>query len=71
MSDKKTKNYTEMEVLGQLKRKADLQIRGKQIQENINPSKGAKGDVGIKSRGKIDFLVNYLGYVHIFVDEFK
>ena len=40
------------------------QSRSKEIVETWGPS--ASRDVGIKSRGKISFLVNYCGYTHNF-----
>lgn len=60
------KNYIESEVVRSLSKKSDISISQgqKQIVENWGPS--AKGDVGIKSKGKINFLVNYCGYVHSF-----
>lgn len=61
----KSRNYVEHEVVRQLNKKSDITIVGKQIKEL---SKG-KGDVGIRSRGKIDFLVKYCGYVHFFVSK--
>jgi hypothetical protein len=69
MADRKVRDYVEHEVVAQLRRKQDLQIIGKQIQENTDSH--AKGDVGIRARGKIDFLVNYCGYSHMFVKGFK
>lgn len=69
MAERKVRDYVEHEVVAQLRRKQDLQIIGKQIQENTDSH--AKGDVGIRARGKIDFLVNYCGYSHMFVKGFK
>ena len=60
MAERKVRDYVEHEVVAQLRRKQDLQIIGKQVQENTDSH--AKGDVGIRARGKIDFLVNYCGY---------
>lgn len=65
--DRKVKGYTEDQVLRSLKSKADLRIVGKQIQE----LKNGKGDIGNGTRGKIDFLVKYCGYVYFTVDSFK
>lgn len=65
--ERKVKGYVEHEVVAELNRKADVRIIGKQIQE----LKDGKGDVGNGSRGKIDFLVRYCGYVHFFVKDFK
>lgn len=61
------RGYQEDDVVQSLRRKADLRVVGRQIQE----LKKGKGDVGIKSRGKIDFLVKYRGYSHFLVDDFK
>ena len=62
----KKKNYVEHEVIAQLQRKQDLHIivegTSKRIVENRPPE--SKGDVGIKSRGKISFLVNYCGFFY-------
>ena len=62
-------NYREYEVVAQLKRKADLDIEGKTIRELTRNH--SKGDVGIKSKGKIDFLTKYCGFVHYYVDSFS
>lgn len=68
------KEYVEWRVVDQLNKKHDLRVKGKQIMELMNnPGKGgtpSKGDVGIKSKGKIDFLVNYCNYTHFFVPKF-
>lgn len=70
------RDYQEHEVVAQLRRKADLDIDGKIIRElrrfaEEKDSHPAKGDVGIKSKGKIDFLVKYCGYTHYYVNKFK
>lgn len=62
-------NYEEKEVVAQLKKKHDLRIEGRMIQELTR--KFSKGDVGNKSNGKIDYLTRYCGYTHVFVDSFK
>jgi hypothetical protein len=54
------RNYSEASVVDQLDRKADIRIQGKDIQ--IQYGESSRGDVGIKAKGKIDFLVNYCGY---------
>lgn len=64
----KKKSYDELTVVKQLSRKHDLQITNRQIRELSGNM--AKGDVGIHSRGKIDYLTNYCGYVHFFVPRF-
>lgn len=66
----RNKNYVEEEVVFQLNNKHDIRIApmSKQIQELQPPY--AKGDTGIHSRGKIDFLINHKGYVHFYVSKF-
>lgn len=68
------KDYQEGDVLFLLKKKHDLNIVGKVIQElkRFPGPKGTpgKGDVGIHSKGKIDFLTRYCGYKHMFVNTF-
>lgn len=63
------KDYVEHEVTALLEKKHDLRIVGNTIQEILPPA--SKGDVGIRSRGKIDFLKKYRGYRHVWVTEFK
>lgn len=65
--ERKNKGYVEHEIVAQLNKKSDLRIVGKQIQE----LKEGRGDVGNGTRGKIDFLVNYCGFNHFFVRDFK
>lgn len=67
--EKKNKGYTEEQVLYSLRKKNDIRVVGKQIQELS--SDRAKGDIGNGTRGKIDFLVKYHGYAHFYVNEFK
>jgi hypothetical protein len=67
--ERKTRGYTEDQVLQDLKKKNDIRVVGKQIQQLSSDS--AKGDVGNSSKGKIDFLVKYCGYTHFFVKDFK
>jgi hypothetical protein len=61
------KNYDEEDAVNSLKKKYDIRIAGKKIQH----LKDGKGDVGIGSRGKIDFLTKYKFYTHVWVSEFK
>lgn len=61
------RNYNEEDVVKTLDKKSDIRIFGKQVQE----LKEGKGDVGNGSRGKIDFLVRYCGYTHVFVNSFN
>jgi hypothetical protein len=65
--EKKNKGYTEDGVLQDLKRKSDLRVQGKYIYQ----LKEGKGDVGHGTKGKIDFLTKYCGYIHLMVKEFK
>lgn len=63
------KDYVEHEVVKSLEKKHDIRILGNMIQELLPPA--SKSDVGIGSRGKIDFLRRYRGYRHVWVKEFK
>ncbi len=63
------KDYLEHEVVEKLERKHDLRVVGNTIQELLPPA--SKGDVGIKSRGKIDYLKKFRGYRHVWVKDFK
>lgn len=63
----KSRNYDEQKVVADLNKKSDIRIANGQVREL---SKG-KGDVGIKSRGKIDFLTKYLDYTHFYVEKFN
>lgn len=65
---KANKKYNAYEVVASLSRKADLQIKNGLIQQLVGGK--SRGDVGIKSRGKIDFLTKYCGYRHIQVGSF-
>lgn len=67
--DKKSK-YEEQTVLAQLAKKHDINIPrgGKNIQLLFGNM--AKGDIGIKTRGKLDFLTNYCGYVASWTTKF-
>lgn len=65
----KNKNYVSGDVAAQLKLKHDIQIHGQRIE--ILYGEGSKGDVGIKSKGKIDFLVNYCDYSQAYVKHFS
>jgi hypothetical protein len=49
--------YSEPQVVRELVQKQDIEIKGKMIIIDNN-----KGDIGINSKGKIDFLTRYCGY---------
>ena len=60
---KKMKNYFEINVLSDLLKKGcllDLKIQKRLIIK--------RGILGIKSLGKLDFLVNYCGYYYKMID---
>lgn len=70
--------YTEGQVVQDLRKKHDLDVdpNRKIIRELKRNSAGkesipAKGDVGIRSKGKIDYLTRYMGWTHYFVNSFK
>jgi len=67
----KTRNYQEESVVNQLNQKSDILIPRDRKMIYILFGTQAKGDVGIKSRGKIDFLHTYHGYVKTWVTSFK
>jgi hypothetical protein len=59
------RGYSEDRVVADLSRKGDILIPRGSREIRILWGQGSKGDVGIKSRGKIDFLVKNHGYVKI------
>jgi len=68
MSNKK---YVESTVVAQLCRRSDLEVNsGRRVILELFGNK-AKHDVGIKSKGKMDFLKKFLGYTHVWVKDFK
>lgn len=54
--------YDEEQVVKQLSQKHDVRIDRNQGVITALLMPWAKGDLGIKSKGKIDFLVNHRGY---------
>lgn len=58
----KNKGYEEYEVVRNLNKKHDVKVNPEEHSIKMLYGKLAKGDVGIRSKGKIDFLVNYKGY---------
>lgn len=61
----KTRNYNEYEVVKSLSKKNDLFIDTRK--RVVYHLKEGKGDVGVGSKGKIDYLCNYQDYHEIFV----
>lgn len=57
------KNYDEATVLRELKRNRSIKISGTIIKVPKDST-----DVGIRTYGKIDYLVNYCGYKLIMID---
>lgn len=66
MSNKK---YNELVVVDQLRKKHDIRFHGNTIL--VLRGREAKCDLGIKTKGKIDFLVNFAGYVLSFTTTFN
>ena len=68
-------SYTVDEVLASLSRKNDVKVDRTQkivyILNGKNKKYPKKDDLGIRTLGKIDFLVNYMGYVRSHVSEFN
>lgn len=62
----KKKNYTPEGVAFTLNKKRDVYVHlaGKTV--TIKTGSDASGDLGIKARGKIDFLVNHAGFIKQF-----
>lgn len=60
------RNYEENEVVKQLNKKQDCRVVGRHIELL---TKGI-GDIGIRTKGKIDFLVNFCGYTKYHVAKF-
>jgi hypothetical protein len=64
------KNYDEATVIKQLSMKHDIRINPNNGVISILRDPKGKSDLGIKSKGKIDFLVNHKGYTTFFTDKF-
>lgn len=64
------KNYSEDIIVKQLSAKHDIRINSTNGTVNILKMPYAKCDIGIKSKGKIDFLVNHIGYHLNWTDKF-
>lgn len=62
--------HTEKTALAALSRKNDIKIDGDHLQILSDENKFKVHDLGNKSWGRIDFLVNYCGYSNYFVEEF-
>lgn len=62
------RNYQENEVIKSLNEKNDLFVnQGQKLIFTLVES--PKGDIGIKTKGKISYLVNYLGYWRTYVSQ--
>lgn len=64
----RVKDWIESDVVDQLNKKNDISIQGRQIL--CLTGDRARCDIGIKSKGKLDFLTRYCGYHLLWVDEF-
>ena len=62
------KAYEEKDVVLSLNKKHDIKILGKTV--SVLYGSMAKNDIGIKSRGKVDFLHHYCGYNVQYVHKF-
>ncbi len=63
------KDWVESDIVSRLNKKNDIRIVGRTIY-HLYGSK-SRGDVGIGSKGKLDFLTKYCSYALVWVDEFK
>lgn len=61
-------DFNEYDLVARLQRKNDIRIEGTVIKELTREK--SKGDVGIKSKGYIDFLTKHRGYTHYYVTGF-
>ena len=62
--------YDERSVVEQLKKKHDINIVSNIKRIEILQEPRAKKDIGIKSKGKLDFLTKYCGYHIAMVEKF-
>lgn len=67
---KQESKYEEDKVITILSKKQDIFIPREERKIYLLHGSRSKGDVGINSRGKIDFLVNYKGYTPVWVVKF-
>lgn len=67
----KQRNYEETSVVHALNQKHDCRVSGANKKIEILKEPNGKGDIGNKSKGKIDFLSKYCGYQVIFVTSFR
>ena len=62
--------YDEIQVVKALNQKHDCRVNSAHKKIEIIKDPHGKGDLGNKSKGKIDFLLNYCGYQRSFVSSF-
>lgn len=67
----KHKGYNELDVLRDLHKKHDLRVFLETRQIVMLYGSSVRGDIGIKTKGKIDFLINYQGYKKSWTDRLK
>ena len=65
------RHYNESEVINALSKKHDVFIPAESKEVRVLKGHSASNDIGIKSKGKIDFLLHYCGYILVFVTTFK
>lgn len=63
-------SYDEHRVILQLNQKNDIIVKAIDSTVNVLTGTKHKGDIGIKSKGKTDFLVKYCGYRLVFTRSF-
>lgn len=63
--------YNESEVVSSLNKKHDIMIPLESKEVRVLTGKSASNDLGIKAKGKIDFLHYFCGYIVLFVTSFK
>ena len=63
-----TSKHTEDKAVKSLSQKHDLEVNASQKRIVELWGQKARRDVGNGSRGKIDFLINYCGYTHTWLN---
>lgn len=57
-----SRNYQENEVVNDLAKKQDVYLDFQTKTVNVDTTQSQKGDIGIRTKGKISFLTKYCGW---------
>lgn len=63
--------HSEVDVVRALQTKNDINVAPYKTEIEVLTGERSKGDIGNKSKGKIDFLTKYCGYRLFFVRKFS